>query len=386
MDFTWTDSEKTFRKELSDYLDAALPPNFDSFAMPEEEWATFSKKFCSSLAEHGYLTPSWPREYGGRAASAFEQVIVAEEMIRRGEPRGLQYMSVNFIGPAIMSEGTAEQKAHHLRLISRGEILWCQGFSEPDAGSDLPSLRTRAVLDGDIFIINGEKIWTSGARFADYCFLLCRTEAGSTGPEGLSLLLVPMTSDGIEVRPIRTIVGDEAFNQVHFSDVKVPADALLGALNDGWRIVRRALAHERVGVARYIRAGNYLERFIRYASERSLLADPVVQRLAACSASGIDSTRILAMKIVSDRAFGTVEPAYASLYRISTIQAERALMEFGFELLGVDGLVDGSSYDRQFRWGMTSGVAGGTLEMQLNTVARAVLNSSGRKALSRSTP
>src|SRR3954447_19148434 len=142
VDFSWTDEEQAFRKELAGFLDELVPPGYDAFGLPEQEWAANARRYGAQLAERGYLTPSWPAEYGGRDASPYEQVIVAEEMVLHGEPRALQYMSVNYIGPTIMMAGTAEQKAYHLPRISKGDVLWCQGFSEPDSGSDLASLRT----------------------------------------------------------------------------------------------------------------------------------------------------------------------------------------------------------------------------------------------------
>ena len=274
MDFRWTDAEKAFRKELRQFLDDLVPEGYDAFALSEEEWGADARRFCGELARHGYLTPSWPPEYGGRAASPFEQVIVAEEMVLHGEPRGLQYMNVNYIGPTIMMAGSEEQKRYHLSRISRGDVLWCQGFSEPDSGSDLASLRTRAVSDGDEFVINGEKIWTSGAAVADFCFLLARTDSGAPARRGLSLFLVPMDTPGVEVRAVPGVVGEGAFHQLVFTEARVPADALLGEENGGWPLVRRALVFERVGVAKYAWGAHYLDRFMAWARVRGLAPRP----------------------------------------------------------------------------------------------------------------
>ena len=373
MDFSWTDEEQAFRKELARFLDDLVPAGYDAFALPEHEWATNARKYGAQLAEHGYLTPSWPAEYGGRDASPYEQVIVAEEMVRHGEPRALQYMSVNYIGPTIMMAGSEEQKAYHLPRISKGEVLWCQGFSEPDAGSDLAALRTHASRDGDDYVINGEKIWTSGAEVADFCFLLARTDRDATKHRGLSLLLVPMTTPGIEVRKVPGVVGEGAFHLLVLTDVRVPASCLLGAENEGWSLVRRALAFERVGVAKYARNVRYLDKFVAWAREHGRADDPVVRRQLAEAMAAADSARILAMVVANDRAKGRPDSPSAYVYRVASVRAERLVMELGIELMGPDGLVDDSLADRQVRWGVTAGVAGGTAEMNLNTVAQLVL-------------
>jgi len=373
MNFNWTEDESAFRKELRAFLDALVPADYDAFALGEHEWAANSKRFCERLAERGYLTPSWPAEHGGRDASAFEQVIVAEEMVLHGEPRGLQYMSVNYIGPTIMMAGTPEQKAYHLGRISRGDVLWCQGFSEPDSGSDLASLRTRAVSDGDEFVINGEKIWTSGADVADFCFLLARTDPDAPKHRGLSLFLVPMDTPGLEVHKVAGVVGEGAFHYLVFTDVRVPASALLGKQNEGWSLVRRALVFERVGIAKYARGNRYLDRFMAWARAHGRDTDPVIRRQFAEAAAAQEMARILAMKVADERVKGRPDSPVAYVYRAASVRAERLAMELGIELLGLDSIEENSLADRQMRWGMTAGVAGGSAEMQLNTIAQQVL-------------
>ena len=373
MDFSWTDEEQAFRKELAGFLDELVPAGYDAFGLPEQAWAANARRFAAQLADRGYLTPSWPAEYGGRDASPYEQVIVAEEMVLHGEPRGLQYMSVNYIGPTIMMAGTAEQKTYHLPRISKGDVLWCQGFSEPDAGSDLAALRTHARREGDEYVINGEKVWTSGAEVADFCFLLARTDRDAAKHRGLGLLLVPMTTPGIEVRKLPGVVGEGAFHYVVLTDVRVPASCLLGDENEGWALVRRALAFERVGVAKYARGLRYLDQFMAWAQEHGRADDPSIRRQFAEAAAATDSARILAMVVANDRAKGRVDSPSAYVYRVASVRAERLVMELGVELMGPEGLVDDSLADRQVRWGMQAGVAGGTAEMNLNTVAQLVL-------------
>jgi alkylation response protein AidB-like acyl-CoA dehydrogenase len=370
MDFEWTPDELAFRTQLRAALDDLVPADYDAFALSDEEWAAASKRYCPQLADLGYLTPSWPAEYGGRDASPFEQVIVAEEMVRHGEPRGLQYMGVNYIGPSIMLAGTPEQKSYHLGRISAGDVLWCQGFSEPDAGSDLAALRTRAVRDGDEYVVNGEKIWTSASSVADFCFLLARTDTTVAKHKGLSLFLVPMDSPGIDVRKVDGVVGDGAFYYVVFTDARIPAEALLGEENAAWGLVRKALAFERVGVAKYARNARYLDRFMAWAVEHGRAEDPVIRRRFAETAATVEMARALALRVANDRFHGRDNDDNAYVYRIASVWAERAVMELGIELTGSESLVDNSWPDRQLSWGFTAGVAGGTTEMQLNTVAQ----------------
>ena len=201
-------------------------------------------------------------------------------MWARGEPRGAQYMNVNWIGPAIMHYGSEEQKQQHLTRISGGDVLWCQGFSEPEAGSDLVALRTLALRDGDDYVVYGSKIWTSYANHAEFCFLLVRTDPESQRHRGISVLLMPMNLPGVEIREIPAVVGERYFHEVFLTDVRVPASCRLGPEGEGWSVVSYALQYERVGAARYARAALTLDRLAAHAKTRGWLDDPrVLERL-----------------------------------------------------------------------------------------------------------
>ncbi len=214
MEFGWSEEDLTFRKDVRAFLDAELGDEWTgptaSLGSPEN--VAFSRRFAAALAQRGWLTPHWPLEHGGSGATGWQHAILGEEMWSSGEPRGPQYMNVNWIGPSIMMFGTDDQRDLHLPRIARGEVIWCQGFSEPGAGSDLASLRTRAVRDADEYVVNGQKVWTSYASVADYCYLLVRTGTEETGPRGITILLVPTDRPGFEVREVGSVVGDHAFH------------------------------------------------------------------------------------------------------------------------------------------------------------------------------
>ena len=269
----WTADETAFRNALRASIEANIRPGWtlDDRDMPEPDDVEAVKSFCAALGSDGFLTPHWPAEHGGRQASPWEQLIISEETWRVGEPRGGQYMNTNWIGPALMAYGTPEQQAQHLPPISRGEVNWCQGFSEPDAGSDLAALRSRAVRDGDSYIVNGQKIWTSYAHAAEWCFLLVRTDPESPKREGITILLVPMDTAGIEVREIPNPYARHLIHEIHFTDVVVPVANRLGDENQGWGIVRNVLANERVGIARHAHSEHVLDTTV--ADARALGVD-----------------------------------------------------------------------------------------------------------------
>ena len=215
------------------------------------------------------LTFAWPEEYGGAGASIWEQTALREEFWAHHEPRGAQYMGVNWVGPAIMHFGTAEQQRRHLPAIAAGDEVWCQGFSEPDAGSDLASMKLSAVRQPDgTFLANGQKIWTSYAGFANWCFLAARTSAGLRKQQGITVFLVPMDRAGISVRPIDSMMGPNHLNEVFFDDVVLEPDEMLGEVDKGWAVIELVLKHERVGIARYARSDKILGELWSFAQAR----------------------------------------------------------------------------------------------------------------------
>lgn len=371
MELEWSPEDAAFRRELAGFLDAALPPDWDELAKDgpgSEAQAAFSRGFCAALAERGWLTPHWPAEVGGRGASAWQHAILGEELWSRGEPRGPQYMNVNWIGPTILRYGSDAQRREHLPRITRGDVFWCQGFSEPDAGSDLVALRTRAIRDGDDYVVDGSKIWTSYANHAELCFLLARSDPASARHRGLSVLLVPMALPGIEVREIPSVVGERYFHEVLFRGVRVPASARLGPEGEGWDVVSYALQYERAGAPRYARAARTLDRLVRSLPPGALEDPALAARLGEARAL-CEAARLLSYRVVDQRARGEAPSADTNVARIAGTFAEQWVADLALELAGPAGLEAGSFADAQFRMGMTAGVAVGATEVQLNLIA-----------------
>jgi alkylation response protein AidB-like acyl-CoA dehydrogenase len=376
MEFAWSEEEERFRAELEGFVETHLPEDWDRppGSLGSSVWSPATGAFAEALARHGLLGPSWPKEYGGNAASSWQQQIVAEVMWANGEPRGPQYMNVNWIGPALIQFGSPEQRERFLAPMAAGSVVWCQGFSEPDSGSDLASIRTRAERDGTSYVVNGRKIWTSYADTAQYCFLLVRTGTESARHRGLSVLLVPMETPGIEVRKIPAIVGDHAFHEVTFTDVVVPESARLGEENGGWAVVIRALANERVGLPRYIRGEQVLDLVAQWAEEAGILDQERVLALLGEALASCEAARMLVYRVVDERAKGRPPSGLANVARVAAVEAERIVADAVVEIMGEEGLVSGRLADVQQRNSLAVGLAGGTFEVQLNLISQLVLD------------
>ena len=248
MDPTYTEEAEAFRTRIKDFLDANLPTGWAGYgAMSVEDAFEWTADWRQKLAANGLLAPSWPTEYGGGGMSELEQVILAEEFEKAGAPTGAgnDLFSIQMVGNTILHWGTEEQKAHFLPRIISGEDVWCQGYSEPDAGSDLGGLGCKAVLDGDEWVINGQKIWTSAGQYANWIFVLCRTDPDAPKHRGISFLLCPMEQPGVEVRPITMISGDDEFNETFFTDARTHKDNVIGGVNAGWAVAMTLLGYER---------------------------------------------------------------------------------------------------------------------------------------------
>ena len=344
----------------------------------EEPASDFTLDFCRKLGERGWLTPHWPVEYGGTDASPWQFIILGEELWSAGEPRGSQYMNVNWIGPAIINAGTAEQRDYHLKRISAGEVFWCQGFSERDAGTDLANMQTTAVRVGDEYVINGEKVWTSYAAEAEFCFLLARSDPDSVGNRGITVFLVPTDSPGFTIEPIPSVLDIHEYNRLTFDNVRVPVSARLGEENDGWRVVREALSHERIGGPRYARAALVTERLRALAEERGWLRRDGIQTRLAEAEAACEAARVLVYHAIHVRSENRPEDLAVSLARVAIVRCERLVAEVALELFEAESIELGSIGNSQLKTSMIAGLGGGSVEVQLNAIARAMLGTTGK--------
>jgi len=305
--------------------------------------------------------------------------VVREEMWAHHEPRGAQYMGVNWVGPIIMRHGTPEQQRKHLPPIARGEVIWCQGFSEPEAGSDLASLRTTARRDGDGWLVSGQKIWTSYATMAQWCFLLARTSRGERKQQGLTIFLVPMDDPAIQVRPIRAMLGPHHLNEVFFDDLRVTEADVLGKVGEGWSIVQDVLAFERVGIARYARCERLLAAAPTVLGDRwddlpAELRTRWMRMLTHCRRA-----RLMAYRVISLQAGGQVQPGDAAAYRIAVTKLDQdsaeVLMDIAAEVSHDD---PGAKWflgevEDHWRYSQASTVSSGSIEMQRILLSRSML-------------
>lgn len=371
MDFSWTDEQQALRQRVRELLARELPADWEQLSRHgpgSREQTLFSLQFCPRLAAAGLLVPHWPAAFGGSDAPAWHHFILGEELWAAGEPRGPQYMNVNFIGQTLMRYGTPAQQQRFLPAMAAGRALWCQGFSEPSAGSDLAALRTRAERDGQHYVISGAKVWTSYAGLAQHCFLLART--GGSGRQGICIFLVDMDLPGIRVRPIPSLIGDGDLHEVFFDGVRVPADCRLGDEGQAWPIIGWALSHERVGIARYAFSRRVLDGMVRRLQDEGRFDDPLVQAQAGQALAACEAARLLVYRVVDQRARGLPPSADANLARVAVVAADHAVSDFGLAHLG-DSYC-GSDFPMHLQHherAIAAGIAAGAAEIQLNLVA-----------------
>jgi alkylation response protein AidB-like acyl-CoA dehydrogenase len=374
MDFAWTPDQQAFLGKLEAFLAANLPADWEAFSRHgpgSAEVTEFARAFCRKLADNGLFFPHWPKAMGGEDMGPWEQQILAEVMWEWGEPRGGQYMLVNWIGPSLVKYGTESQKAKYLPQIVSGETLWCQGFSEPNSGSDLASLRTKAELEGDHYRVNGQKIWTSYAGLADTCFLLTRTSENKK--RGITILLVPMDTPGITVRNIPSLIGDGDIHEVFFDDVIVPASQRFGEEGQAWEIISYSLTNERLGIPRYQLARAALERAVVLLKAAGDFAGEAVRIEAARCAALCEAARTSIYAIVQKRVDGLAVGPEASSARFGTVMAERAVSEFVVEFVPEALAGDAAFLQMHHQRGIVAGIASGSAEVLLNIVAGDVL-------------
>lgn len=379
MDFEMGPEATALRHQLRELVKQHVPEGFLGAFTDDPADLAAAQRFCRVLAEQDLLCLAWPEEFGGRGASVWEQTVVREEMWAHHEPRGAQYMGVNWVGPIIMRHGTQQQRQQHLPLIARGEVIWCQGFSEPEAGSDLASLRTAARPDGDGWRITGQKIWTSYATMAQWCFLLARTSRQEKKQQGLTIFLVPMDDPAIQVRPIRTMLGPHHLNEVFIDELRVTPADVLGTVDQGWSIVQDVMSFERVGIARYARCERLLAAAPSALADRwPALPDELrsrwVRMMTHCRRA-----RLMAYRVVALQAAGQVQPGDAAAYRIAVTRLDQDSAEVLTDLAAE--VTADTTYTRWFksevadhwRYSQASTVSSGSIEMQRILLSRAML-------------
>lgn len=385
LDFDLGESIVELRATLRALIAEHVPAGFlGAFTDDPADLAT-TQNFARVLAARGLLTLAWPAEYGGAGGSVWEQTVVREEMWAHHEPRGAQYMGLNWVGPAIMEFGTDEQKRRHLPAIASGSVIWCQGFSEPGSGSDLASLRTRATRVGDHWEISGQKIWTSYAAMADWCVLAVRTGDRDSRHRGISLFLVPMDRAGITVRPIRAMVGPHHLNECFFDSVRATDDEVLGEVDAGWSVIRYALANERIGIARYARCERLLWLARDVLGERWTTLEETLRNRWAGALVRVRAARLLAHRAVAEQAgHGNVDLA-ASQARIAVTTCDQLVADVVAELLGGRILLADSrapahgAFEDHWRYAQAATVASGTIEIQREIVSRQLLGRPGER-------
>ena len=371
MDFDFSAAEQAFRDEVRAFIAEHKPANDP----PSEEE---TRAWHAALQEKRWIGFSWPREAGGGGGSLIEQFILKEEMGKaKAPPLGTDFMGLTWVGPSIIKYGTDAQKERFLPQLLAGESCWCTGYSEPDYGSDLGGLQTRAVLDGDHYVINGQKIWTTLAHEAEYCFLLARTDPEAKKYRGLTCILTPMDTPGIEVQPIPNLYGKHSFNQVFFNDVRVPVEHRLGAEGQGWLVVMNALAHERSGISEATEKIQHLEDLIELArSSRkngaSALDDVSTRRRLARFQSQISAMRLNGMRYLTKQLRGEDPGTETSVNKVLRGRLEFEMSDVALGLLGAAAQEWGPWQQRSLEF-HGSVIGGGSPNIQRNIIGERVL-------------
>ena len=384
MDFSFTPEQEKFRREIRDFIKQELPPGFEAgvggHVETDEDWQV-ARSMTRKLAKKGWLNIGWPKEYGGQDEHMLS-VILNEEMNYYGAP-GVDFGGVGMLAPALMTHGNEEQKKEHLSKIATGDVVWCQGWSEPEAGSDLPNLKTRAVDDGDDWVINGQKVWTSMAHHADWCFLLAKTDPDAEPKHrGITFFLVDFRTPGITVSPLVTMSKERSFSEVFYDNVRVPKRNVVGEINRGWKIAMTAAGFERSGIYRIALALRNVDRLIEWSKKQqpdghTPAKNPVVrQKLANLYIEG-RIARTLAYRVAWLQTLGQQPEWEASIARVFGSEFQQHAGHTGAELMGLYGMLmrDSKWADPECNMalqsilGVGATIAAGTSEVQRNAIA-----------------
>jgi len=389
MDFNYSPEDEAFRKEVREWLEENLPQEWrrDRYMTmaDRDEWVQVQLAWQKKRYEKGWLAPTWPKEYGGGGLTMMQTVILDEEFTRANAPQAGVGMGLSLIGPTILAVGTEEQKRHYIPRILSAEDIWCQGFSEPNAGSDLASLQCKAVVDGDDYVINGQKTWSTGAHRANMCFLLVRTDPNAVPKHrGITYLLVDMrNTPGIEVRPLKQITGSAEFNEIFFDNVRVPRSNVLGQENRGWYVAMATLGYERSSTSQGIIFKRSLEELTKLAAKkmrngRPAIEDPSIRELLAQCAAEIQVVVLNGYRLLTNRIKGQVPGPEAQMTKVFWSEMNERMANLALEILGPEATLQDDDEDIR-RWQMTflsvkaSTISMGTSEIIRNIIGERIL-------------
>jgi len=385
MDLSLTREEQAFQRTVRSWLKANVPKSLARdrpVDAPEPKRIARSKAWQRQVFDAGYLAMGWPKEFGGHGADVMRQTIVNEEMVRARAPQLIGMMGIQMVGPTLIAHGSDAQKRRFLRPILTAEEIWCQGYSEPGSGSDLASLRTRAELVGDHFVVNGQKIWTSNAQYADWMFCLVRTDPDAPKHRGISYLLIDMKTPGITVRPLVQMTGEPGFNEVFFEDVHVPRENLVGRLHAGWTVANSTLLHERNMLASTARTQQLFDAVVRRAKKTvregaAATADPLIRQRLADLAIRVEMRKLEAYRQLTDTLRGRPPGIAASVNKLVTCELNHDLARAALEMMGPAGwltkrdpdALDGGLFPLDFMFALGLVIGGGTAQIQKNIIA-----------------
>ena len=384
MDFAFTAEQEKFRQEVRTFLDAELPPDWvgylggttgDHVVDRGEGWQVF-QDIAGKLGKKGWLSLCWPREYGGQARSYVDYLIFAEEIARRGSP-GYNPIAMKMLAPTLIDYGNEEQKQQHLKPIARGERFWCEGLSEPEAGSDLASLQTKAVKDNGHFIINGQKTWSTLANHSDWCFMLARSDPNSQRYKGLSFLLVDLSTPGITVSPIKNLAGESSFCEIFFEDARIPGENLVSKESEGWPVAQALLAHERTSIEFVAMVQSLIEETIKYLKANPGIAPASARDSLARLAIEAEIGRLLNYRVAWQHDQGVATDLYASIAKLYSTELFKRAASAAMHLIGLYGQLDKKEtiaplsgwIEHMYLVSFGATIAAGTSEIQKNIIA-----------------
>ena len=384
MDFAFTAEQEKFRQEVRSFLDRELPPDWvgylggttgDHVVNSSDGWQVF-KDIAGKLGREGWLSLTWPREYGGQARSYIDYLIFAEEIARCGSP-GYNPIAVKMLAPTLIDYGTEEQKQRYLKPIARGEEFWCEGFSEPEAGSDLGSLQTKAVKDGSHFVINGQKTWGTFANHSAWCFILARSDPHSQKYKGLSFFLVDLSTPGVTVSPIKNLAGESSFCEIFFEDARIPGENLVSKESEGWPVAQALLAHERTSIEFVAMVQSLIEEQIKYLNANPGIAPASARDSLARLAIEAEIGRLLNYRVAWQHDQGVATDLYASIAKLYSTELFKRAASAAMHLIGLYGQLDKKEtiaplsgwIEHMYLVSFGATIAAGTSEIQKNIIA-----------------